>query len=312
MSGVYDHPEYLAQLAGIRAMPEDDVRRLVLADWLEERGEGERAEFIRIGVQIRRWGCSFKQTAEQPGWKHDCGTDDTGYWLCQPLRSRERELLAGSEGRWMEPSPTPSPVVFQPNNGEQYGWGLREKTRLGDEFVPVEFRRGFVHTVWCRLADWVGGPCPTCGGDGQTSYDVIPDSDGTCRPCRGSGRTPGFGPRVVATHPVEKVVVTDREPDPIGGGWCWIRNRDELIDAGACLPAVVFDRLQGGVKECGGEDWAAIIGHNDQWVIYDTPEDANDALSAACLRWAESQPSPPGVPCPICSNPACENPGGKH
>jgi uncharacterized protein (TIGR02996 family) len=46
-------------LAAIRAEPEDDTPRLVLADWLEERGD-PRGEFVRLQVRIaeleRQWG----------------------------------------------------------------------------------------------------------------------------------------------------------------------------------------------------------------------------------------------------------------
>ena len=42
----------LALLRAVCESPDDDTPRLVLADWLEENGEPERAEFIRIGVEI--------------------------------------------------------------------------------------------------------------------------------------------------------------------------------------------------------------------------------------------------------------------
>ena len=44
-----------AFLAGIRAEPKDDLRRLVYADWLEERGSDEarfKAEYLRLEVHI--------------------------------------------------------------------------------------------------------------------------------------------------------------------------------------------------------------------------------------------------------------------
>ena len=43
-----------AFLAAIHDAPDDDAPRLVFADWLEERGEVERAEFIRIQIEMRR------------------------------------------------------------------------------------------------------------------------------------------------------------------------------------------------------------------------------------------------------------------
>jgi uncharacterized protein (TIGR02996 family) len=41
------NPEYRALLASVLAAPADDAPRLVLADWFEDNGEGERAEWIR-------------------------------------------------------------------------------------------------------------------------------------------------------------------------------------------------------------------------------------------------------------------------
>src|SRR6266542_2811283 len=48
------HPERAAFLAAICASPEDDTVRLAFADWLDEHGESDRAEFIRLGCQHAR------------------------------------------------------------------------------------------------------------------------------------------------------------------------------------------------------------------------------------------------------------------
>lgn len=59
-------------LATILANPTDDLPRLVYADWLEEHGESDRAELIRIQIEIA------------------VGSD------LLPLRVRERQLLASA------------------------------------------------------------------------------------------------------------------------------------------------------------------------------------------------------------------------
>src|SRR5262245_2593359 len=41
-------------LAAIRAAPDDDTPRLVYADWLDEHGDPDRAEFIRVQVELAR------------------------------------------------------------------------------------------------------------------------------------------------------------------------------------------------------------------------------------------------------------------
>lgn len=43
-----------ALLAAVLAAPADDLPRLVVADWLEEHGEPERAEFIRVQCELDR------------------------------------------------------------------------------------------------------------------------------------------------------------------------------------------------------------------------------------------------------------------
>jgi uncharacterized protein (TIGR02996 family) len=47
-----------ALLAAIVAAPDDDLPRLVYADWLEENGRPERAEFIRVQIELSRLGFS--------------------------------------------------------------------------------------------------------------------------------------------------------------------------------------------------------------------------------------------------------------
>ena len=39
-----------ALLRAVCENPDDDTPRLVFADWLQEHGEGDRAEFIRLQI----------------------------------------------------------------------------------------------------------------------------------------------------------------------------------------------------------------------------------------------------------------------
>ena len=72
-----------AFLDAIIAAPEDDAPRLVYADWLDEHGDSDRAEFIRVQCDLAR----------RP--KYDPGRP--------PLEARERELLKRHEARWTKP-----------------------------------------------------------------------------------------------------------------------------------------------------------------------------------------------------------------
>jgi uncharacterized protein (TIGR02996 family) len=72
-------------LADIGEHPDDDTPRLVYADWLEENGQPERAEFIRAQVELA------KITEDDPRWR--------------TLRRREARLLAVHFDDWMKGLP---------------------------------------------------------------------------------------------------------------------------------------------------------------------------------------------------------------
>lgn len=73
-------PDADALLAAVLADPADDFPRLVFADWLEEHGDADRAEFIRLQ-------CELAGTADPP----------------LAARARERTLLATRGAGWLAP-----------------------------------------------------------------------------------------------------------------------------------------------------------------------------------------------------------------
>lgn len=73
-------PELVALLAACRARPADDMPRLVLADWLDENGQPERAEFVRIQVDVSHPTADVERI--------------------RALKKREAELLAEYENEW--------------------------------------------------------------------------------------------------------------------------------------------------------------------------------------------------------------------
>lgn len=50
-----------ALLKAIAEQPDEDTVRLAYADWLEENGQGERAEFIRVQIEIARLGPKHRE-----------------------------------------------------------------------------------------------------------------------------------------------------------------------------------------------------------------------------------------------------------
>jgi uncharacterized protein (TIGR02996 family) len=71
-----------AFIDAILASPDDDAPRLIYADWLEERGESARAEFIRVQCELARLDVAENRYPE--------------------LHVRQLDLLAQHEQEWLE------------------------------------------------------------------------------------------------------------------------------------------------------------------------------------------------------------------
>jgi uncharacterized protein (TIGR02996 family) len=111
--------------------PRDDDLRLIYADWLDEHGEGDRAEFIRVQVEL----------ALVEAIEHDCSNElafsettcpACGAWVtAEALRQREGELLA-------------APAV------EEHVGAV-----IGDCYVDWRLRRGLAEEVTLTTADFL-------------------------------------------------------------------------------------------------------------------------------------------------------------
>ncbi len=127
--------EHDALLAAVLADPEDDLPRLVYADWLEENGQGELAEFIRVQCEMGR-----------APKRHGAGA------FCQCRRCvlyrRECELLDEYAYLWFPP---PLVACLSPA-----GTHFRVPT---PGMVGAHVTRGFAGHIACTLADWLSvGP----------------------------------------------------------------------------------------------------------------------------------------------------------
>ncbi len=86
-------------LAAIIALPEEDLPRLMYADWLEENGQPERAEFIRLECRMaratefdwaddKRWG-ELCLIAERENWTGDLPQFQNAQWeFCRGMPER--------------------------------------------------------------------------------------------------------------------------------------------------------------------------------------------------------------------------------
>ena len=97
-------------LAYVYQHPEDDSARLVYADWLEEHGDIERADFIRVQVELAGV------------WESHPGKDD--------LEARVSELLRKNEARWCEALPAWARKMASFERGLPTHFKLSAKTLL--------------------------------------------------------------------------------------------------------------------------------------------------------------------------------------
>lgn len=103
--------EHEAFLDAIIADPADDTPRLMYADWLEERGNAERAEFIRVQIQLAEQERIHRADVEAVDRQQVLGriSRDGATILrtvselaLEDLRRRERELLEAHGKAWVQ------------------------------------------------------------------------------------------------------------------------------------------------------------------------------------------------------------------
>lgn len=132
-------------LHAILADYSDDTPRLVMADWLEENGELERAEFIRVQMELARL------SPNRHPW---CGCDECR--LRGKLKRRERDLLSLD---FVLPLARALGVSEKPgqHKGNRYRfigtqclcWGE------GGPSLMMVWKRGFIEEVSCLTDRWL-------------------------------------------------------------------------------------------------------------------------------------------------------------
>ena len=124
----YADPEWSALLKAVADSPADDLPRLVAADWLDDRGDPERAEFIRLQ-------CAVEAEAD-------------------PKRVREvewkiRTLWNSLDGQLWAVEACPNLVTMEfASPGSLHALTVQHTER-------VLFRRGFPEVVTCPAVDWL-------------------------------------------------------------------------------------------------------------------------------------------------------------
>src|SRR5262245_14850623 len=77
--------DLVSLLQGCKDAPDEDVPRLILADWLEEQGETDRAEFVRLSVRLSGGEVPLRDEAVTLAGRHGLYSRDANCWLgeCQ-------------------------------------------------------------------------------------------------------------------------------------------------------------------------------------------------------------------------------------
>lgn len=225
--------------------PGDDAPRLVYADWHEEYGQPERAEFVRAQIEL----AAVDAEVESLGKCHCSGPDPTGCSRCRAgqkrglwvrrgrLRVREKQLLESMV------------------HGVCDKHGRRQNTYAMYAWVPPglwsfnasqwQWRRGFVESISLPLKAFME-----------------------------------HAATLFAAHPIVNVTLTDREPRAVGshGRVHWVRN---LLDRSFYDYSAIAHRLPGDLHQLlrSPYEWQV------PFCPFDTPEAAQDALSDACVRF---------------------------
>lgn len=127
MPHAYLLPEWELLLKAVVASPDDDLPRLVAADWLEEHGEPERAEFIRVQIERAKADRPELAVREQALWNNPLLGWQWAVEACPSLAGFAFDTTAGSSLRAM-----------RVNGAER-----------------VQFRRGFPFRIACTADEWL-------------------------------------------------------------------------------------------------------------------------------------------------------------
>lgn len=135
-----------AFMRAIIAAPDDDLPRLIFADWLDEQGEPEWAEFIRVQCELA--AITDEQSCERDYYV-SIGCSCRG---CA-LRRREREIWFDSNRKSPFIAKTWFPIgglTSDPYLSEDIQWHWYNDTAD----ISGDMRRGFVEEITCSWDDW--------------------------------------------------------------------------------------------------------------------------------------------------------------
>ncbi len=239
-----------ALLRAIADNPAEDSVRLVYADCVQERGDDERAELIRVQCEIARITRELMDADSPADLSHECGIEGCECKRRGDLRARESDILSRRRAEWSRcPVCKGKPPTFPAQRGEgtfRACTGLCNHTGVLD----CDFSRGFpdvvrVPTVGSVLPEKIR--CADCGDTKsphgrQYCYNLKCSSPNLIRE-----RQPTDAARsMLDSYPtIAGVVPVDRVPRrTVSGGGQWLLPDDSgPIDTAAMLPEFLFSKV---------------------------------------------------------------------
>lgn len=115
---LYSRPHAIAFLRDVVENPDDDAPRLIFADWLDEHGDAERAEFIRLQIELEKLPAHSRRA-----WQ---------------IRKRERELEQQHSQAWRgRLAEITSETKFRRGFVEEVKLGVRQLMDHGGELFAL-------------------------------------------------------------------------------------------------------------------------------------------------------------------------------
>lgn len=260
--------------------PWDDAPRLIYANALDDAGLYDRAEFIRVQIELTK----TPATGLLPGQHGRCVYCDDRNCACDCphciLRRREQELLA-HDREWAEEE------LIKPVSGHWSRW---------PGIIPDQkwrWSRGFISRLDGLSAEaLVGKLCQRCLGSRYDHQKYSLDEDDViydwweCHECDGHGLIGGIAQKIGAAVPIEEIGLIDKRPstNAISSSFFIDRERDpnrhNTLDPEVRLPRPIWYLLRGGRRLCYN-DTADSGGHYS----YKTETEAVRGLAQAAARY---------------------------
>lgn len=259
----------------IREYPLDDGPRAVFADWLEEQGEADRAEFIRVQLELhgKKLARPCKKCGgsggEDKGFDHCSRCDGKGFvgsiatWK---LQCREKELLEGwVQGRdgsnckwWLEEM---GGLASARTEGDWHGF-----LHIDNVYAAAKFERGFVGKVGLTIKNFLD----------------------TCN-------------TVFGMHPITEVEINDRKPNreiwhAVGFSWMPIPEgySPEIGLRGLALDGIDQWTLDSEPYVLPSSLWDMIMGLRLKNVV-ESDDDCLEWLSNGCVSYGRDKAGLRGI-----------------